>query len=369
MQTVVIIGGGPVGALAATLLRARGLKVTLVHRPYSKSYKAGETLPPVANSLLRHLGVYDLLEQEGHIKCPGNQSAFGSPDLVDFDFIYTANGLGWHLDRCVFECQLLDRAQAAGALILNEKIQTVQRKGRQWHLKLGASAGVFNSERFLTADYLVDASGVSRYLLRQQNIPIEHSDKLGARIAIFKTVDENRDHRTLTEADYDGWWYSSCAPSGVRLVMFFSDSDLKGFQGCRTPEAFLERIKQTCFIKQKLEYECPDYKETEAMFLYSEPARSTLSSRVQGEKWIAIGDAAMSFDPLSSQGLWIGFESARRATDAVAEQLFNNSDGAELDYQVWAGKTYSDYRREKKKYYAMEHRFSNEEFWQRRHQI
>ncbi len=375
MQTVVIVGAGPVGAVAAHLLMQRGFYVQLIHRANSKggenSFKAGETLPPVANGLLRHLGLYELLEQAGHIKCPGNQSAFGSADLVDFDFIFTANGLGWHLDRRSFERQLLDRAEAAGARILTSKIQTAERQGDQWHLTLAPSAAEDTSETLLKADYLVDASGISRFLLRQKNIPLEHHDKLGARIAIFKTDAEQRDHRTLTEADHDGWWYSSCAPSGVRLVMFFSDSDLPGFQACGTREAFLERLEQTYYIKQKLASECADYRDLDAMSLYSEPARSTIASQLQGEKWIAIGDAAMSFDPLSSQGLWVGFQSANLAVQSIIDQAREGIPSCmepNCGYVQWAKNVYDDYLLQRKNYYGMEQRWRNNEFWRRRNE-
>ena len=370
MQTVAIIGAGPVGAVAAQLLAQRGFNVQLNHRPNNKglgnSFKAGETLPPVANGILRHLGLYDFLEQEGHIECPGNQSAFGSAELVDFDFIFSANGLGWHLDRHAFEQHLLDRAVADGVRILCNKVQSVAQQDGQWQLTLAPSVNESTSETLIKADYLVDASGVSRFLLRQKNIPLEHNDKLCARIAIFETNTEHRDHRTLTEADHDGWWYSSCAPSGVRIVMFFSDSDLPGFKACGTREAFLERLEQTCYIKQKVASECTNYQEISSMSLYNEPARSTVSSLVQGDKWIAIGDAAMSFDPLSSQGLWVGFETARRAVNTITTHLANSHCASDLEYQGWVTNTYNDYLQEKQKYYAMEQRFKGEEFWQRR---
>ena len=366
-QSIIVIGGGPVGAVAAYLLAKRGLTVYLVKRSSKSNDKAGETFPPAANRLLQQLGLQTLLEQGGHLRCPGNQSTFGSTELMDVDFIYSPNGLGWHLDRRHFEEQLLTLARDQGVNIINNHhVRDIQRKRGHWHLALQpeqTSASANAQKHTLTGDYLIDASGVARVLLRQQRIEIQHHDQLAARIGVFQTDTPIRDHRTLVEATQDGWWYSSSTPNNKRIVMFFSDADQRAFKLKNKAPSFMAGVKTTNFIMKKLQSECSDSDWNTRLTFFTEPAHSSRAHCIQGDHWCAIGDAAMTFDPLSSQGLWTGFESARKAADMIVKK----NEGVHTDeYSRWSEALYQDYLAEKKKFYSMEKRWRNSVFWQRR---
>ena len=94
-----VIGGGPAGATAARLLAESGLRVFVVERSMGNNFRGGESLPPQANWLLGRLGLIAHLESGPHLPCYGNQSVWGSPEVVDTDFIFSPDGSGWHLDR------------------------------------------------------------------------------------------------------------------------------------------------------------------------------------------------------------------------------------------------------------------------------
>lgn len=80
------------------------------------------------------------------------------------------------------------------------------------------------------------------------------------------------------------------------------------------------------------------------------PADSGWTTPSAGEGWVAIGDAAMSFDPLASRGLHHALVGAREA-------VFGLDSGAG---------SFEKYLQEKSRYYGSERRFQGEEFWQRR---
>ncbi len=366
ISAIAIIGGGPVGAVVASLLARSGFAVTVVQRPGSGRYKAGETLPPVANSLLQRLGISDLLKQGPHLICPGNQSAFGSEQLVDLDFIFSSNGQGWHLDRLYFERQLLRLARENGVEILaNSHLRQSRFQRDHWRLQLQTGG----EDRHLEADYLVEASGMARAVLRYQNIEARQDDTLAARIGVFQTESSSQDHRTLIEAEGSGWWYSTSAPGNKRVVMFFSDTDLPEFRACNRAADFIRKLETTRFIVAKLRAECPGGNWEHRMSFHTEPAHSSRAAQLQGERWIAIGDAAMSFDPLSSQGLWTGLQSAEIAADHIvarAQRKHASSRTPSADYTSWVKDIYSNYLIERNNYYAMEGRWANQEFWQRR---
>src|SRR5438105_5465048 len=62
MRDVIVIGGGPAGSTAATLLKQRGFDVLLVERERFPRFQIGESLLPYNNDLLDRLGVTSKLE-------------------------------------------------------------------------------------------------------------------------------------------------------------------------------------------------------------------------------------------------------------------------------------------------------------------
>src|SRR5687767_970187 len=61
MRDVIVIGGGPAGSTAATLLAQQGLSVTLLERERFPRFQIGESLLPYNNDLFERLGVTDQL--------------------------------------------------------------------------------------------------------------------------------------------------------------------------------------------------------------------------------------------------------------------------------------------------------------------
>src|SRR5258708_4202368 len=57
MIDVLVIGGGPAGSTAATLLARKGFSVTLLERERFPRFQIGESLLPYNNDLLDRLGV------------------------------------------------------------------------------------------------------------------------------------------------------------------------------------------------------------------------------------------------------------------------------------------------------------------------
>ena len=69
MRDVIVIGGGPAGTTAATLLARKGLSVTLLERERFPRFQIGESLLPYNNDLFARLGVTDeLLAGDYHPK-------------------------------------------------------------------------------------------------------------------------------------------------------------------------------------------------------------------------------------------------------------------------------------------------------------
>ncbi|HEX2188120.1 MAG TPA: monooxygenase, partial [Longimicrobiaceae bacterium] len=132
---VAVVGGGPGVSAAALSLRAHApaLSVALLEATRYEATRLGETLPPPARRLLEHLGAWDAFLAQGHGESHGTAAAWGAPTPRDNDFVFSARGVGWHLDRAAFDAMLAGRAEAAGAVVLRgARLAAAARSGREW---------------------------------------------------------------------------------------------------------------------------------------------------------------------------------------------------------------------------------------------
>ena len=87
-----------------------------------------------------------------------------------------------------------------------------------------------------------------------------------------------------------------------------------------------------------------------------------------GPGWLAVGDAALACDPLSSQGLLNALYSGRMAAAAIRRALIGDS-GALDDYTRAMVGVAAAYRANLAAWYAMEARWPDRPFWARRHAL
>ena len=82
-------------------------------------------------------------------------------------------------------------------------------------------------------------------------------------------------------------------------MIFFTDGDLPETKIAKTKEGLLTLMKQTRHIKKYFD------KDIDLCIkkIYIVAANSSCLETIYGNSWLAIGDSATSFDPLSSQGI------------------------------------------------------------------
>ena len=112
--------------------------------------------------------------------------------------------------------------------------------------------------------------------------------------------------------------------------------------------------------------------EKEITFHGTVSANSTRLEQVAGKQWIALGDAAISFDPLSSQGMFNAMANAMQVKDLLTNfniindfslakmENFNNTYSNQIEH-VW-----SHYLKHKNLFYKAEARWKESTFWKRR---
>jgi len=298
---VVVLGGGPAGAAAITLARA-GRSVVVIEKSQYEQARIGETLPPAARLSLAGLAVWEPFLAAGHLPSPGVLSVWGDEELYETHFIFNPYGQGWHLDRQRFDTMLAHAARQAGARLCcgAQVTSCLPLAGDRW--QVGFTSGVTSSARQhqLRTTFLIDATGRAAVLARWQGAKRLNTDRLvglagvlAARARESDCPEDACDACTLVEACADGWWYSALLPRMRLMAVYMTDADLLP-RHCGSWQAFWHtRLQQTTHTQARLQ----------AFDLQAVPcvvaANSSRLDSVSGRGWLAVGDAAMAFDPLS----------------------------------------------------------------------
>jgi flavin-dependent dehydrogenase len=352
---VAIVGGGPGGSATAIslLAHAPSLSVILIEATNYDGCRIGETLPPPTRSLLEHLDLWDAFSALSPREVFGTTAVWGQPAPIDNDFIYMPANTGWHIDRTSFDRMLATEASNRGAaLLLGASLRDVQQVGDDCQLTLS------NGDT-LSARFMVDATGGKATLARRFGAQFVILDRFVGAARFFEGGCE--DSRLLVEAFEHGWWYTAGLPNGKRITGCITDADLAQRMKLGETEEW-QRMLATAPTVAVLMREC---KPTSPIII-----RSTASRRLEPvatERWLAVGDAASRFDPLSSQGIVKALRSGIFASYAIGDWLLKGDSVGLKRYCRYVDEEFRNYSEVRTKYYCQEQRWPASKFWRRRH--
>jgi flavin-dependent dehydrogenase len=360
---VVVLGGGPAGTATALSLRAHApsLSLALIEQSHYESLRVGETLPPTVQPLLKQLGVWNSFIDEGHVPAYGTCTAWGSEKLSENEFIYHPSGRGWHLDRKRFDAMLARAVASKGVNVYAgmKFIDSGPGEQKHWRLKVQTEN---RNELTIEAAFVVDATGRRAVFASQRGIRKVMLDQLLG-VSVFFALSPSHPSTatyTLVEACEEGWWYSAPVPEEKVAVFYVSDTDLVKRRRLNSSDAWFELLNQTHHIKGRVEHAAP---------LAAPRAHAAASQRLErmvGDAWLAVGDAATTFDPLSSQGVIKGLRTGIMAAYAIGDFLRGSSSSLEK-YESVLGREFEAYLDTRADYYGQERRWENSPFWRRRH--
>ncbi len=350
---VAVIGAGPAGLSVAIALAKAGYRIGIFDRDRGKRRRSGEVLSAKARLSMEALGIWkhfnDLcpLQPQGQVALWGERRTYEMPDL------FHTYGTSWHVDRELFDNMMRKAARHAGAVGFRVcGLKDIARVGDRWHLR-------FHGGSKAAAHFVVDATGRSRVFARKAGAVCIRDDDLIGLLCSLPTTDIGQS-RLLIESAPHGWWSAIPLQDGRTVVAFMTDPDTARLHDLMYPTGWLGCLERTSLVKHLVSYsgECPKPSVLLATSGHIVPSKET--------SWIAVGDAAASYDPLTGSGVTHSMHDGLRAAEAIAA-LFNGN-RRELKWHKKAQQLrYQRYLSERRDYYRQEQRWLASSFWQKRH--
>jgi len=351
---VAILGAGPAGAIAGVMLARAGLTTILVscNTVAEVTARRGETLSAGATKTLMRLGLTERIEQLGMPIVPGFASTWGSTRPDFRSSLLAPEAATFVVDRSRLDDALREAASLSGAKILSGRAERLERSGDRW---LVSCRECLN----LRARWVVDATGRGARFARQAGARRFVLDKLLAMTAIVDHESDNGDRTVRIEALRNGWLFTTRDALGDRVISFFTDGDIWLPGELRHAEQLLN----TALAQSRAMARLLEFKRRARIRIW--PAATLILDRAVTANVLAVGDAAQTRDPLSSQGISAAIADAESGAMALVSSIGGNA-AAMQQHEHRRRRDIARYLAERHQYYCAETRWRGSPFWRRR---
>ncbi|MDC1162137.1 FAD-dependent monooxygenase [Tenacibaculum sp.] len=359
---IVIVGGGPAGLSAAiSILQKSDLSILIIEGQSLGEERIGESCPPDTILLLKQLNLAKEFYASNHTPCPGYASVWGKEDVGYNDFIVNPLGPSWCLNRKDFDLMLVEKAIALGAKInWSTRFLDSSKLENGYELRLKNNT---NKEYKIKANFVIDASGATARFAKSLGIVKTIEDKLFASVRLSNISEGKTSKQVQLEAVHNGWWYNTVLPKNRMVTMMVSEKEQLTELQKEHHKEFNNQLATTTFIAKRLEK--ITIKDSQ---YYTWPIYSGILPIIEGNNWIAIGDAASSYDPVSAQGIYKGLSDGIKVTKKVIAFFANTNDYSHNSLTKYIKQRYSQYKKNRIYIYALENRWSENNFWKNRYQ-
>jgi flavin-dependent dehydrogenase len=323
---VVVIGGGPAGATAATVLAQRGRRVTLLERGRFPRFHIGESLIPQTYHVLKRINMLPKLQRSHFIKKYSVQFVTEQGVLSE-PFYFTQHrphesSQTWQVRRDEFDQMMLDNAREQGVDVQEgQRVVEVLLEGQR---AVGVRVqGDDGTARTIHCAVVIDASGLSSVMMDRLGLRQWDPDlKKAALWTYWKGaqrevgIDEGATI-VLQLKDKKGWFWYIPLHDDVVSVGVVADHDylFKNRGGKDYEVIYMEEVSRCPGLQPRLAnaQRCDTFRvQKEYSYKSKQPA---------GDGWVLVGDALGFLDPLYSSGVLLALTSGAMAADAVADGL------------------------------------------------
>lgn len=321
---VIVIGGGPAGSTASTLIAQKGHRVQLFEREKFPRFHIGESLIPETYWVLERLNMLPKMKASRFIKKHSVQFVNAAGKL-SAPFYFWDNkphecSQTWQVVRSEFDLMMLNNAREHG-VEAHEGVRVLDvifEGDRAVGVKIHEADG---SQYEVRAKVVVDASGQSGLL--QNKFKLRVWDPVLNKGAIWTYWegafrDTGRDEGAtivIQTPNKQGWfWNIPLHDNRVSLGVVGPFDYL--FKGRGSHEqTYLEEVEK-----------CPDVQRRIAgakriTGYFATKDYSYRATQGAGDGWVTVGDAFGFLDPLYSSGVLLALKSGEMAADAIVEGL------------------------------------------------
>jgi len=280
---IAVVGAGPAGLWASTLLARRGHSVTVIdpQAPWEKPCGGG-----VTSKALAGFGIFESdLPRTNIDRITIYFGDMRSVTVVPKEplAVVSRRELGKYL---------MDEAQKAGVFFLKNRIAQIDREPRGWRLSA--------RDTFLQSDFLIGADGATSLVRRSVSTGLKPED-LCVTLGYFIPGDFPPHMKIYFLPAFEGYLWSFPRPSHTSYGLITRSEP--GWTG-------RAKVLLSNYISADLGTEVMEQAE-----FYSAPVpclstRSWQENQISGDGWALVGDAAGLVDPITGEGIYYAFKSA-----------------------------------------------------------
>ncbi len=351
---VAIIGGGPAGVTAGSLLKRYrpSLDVVILERETFPRDHVGESQLPAISEVLEEMGAWDKIEAANFpIKIGATYKWGRTKDLWDFEFLATEDfinvprpgkfagqrrALAFQVDRSIYDKILLDHTKELGCRVFEgTKVSRVLRTDdRIDGLEL-------ENGEMVEARHFLDCSGDSGILRRAMGVEVDSPTKL-RNIAIWDywqdaqwavTIGSGGTRIQIMSLGWGWLWFIPISESRTSVGLVVPAEYYKQ-TGKTTEQIYADAIAEEPMISSLVK------NATRENGLQATRDWSFIADRLVGENWFLAGDTCGFADPILSAGMTLAHAAGRRAAYTILALERGKHDPAWLkeQYNTWQRK-------------------------------
>lgn len=315
----IVIGGGPAGSTAATVLAQHGHRVLLLEKERFPRYRVGESLLPYCYFPLERIGLIDQMKasrfvEKHSVQFVTTDGKVSAPFYFFQHFDHPA-ATTWQVVRSEFDSMLLENAREKGVAVRQgfAVADFVREEGKVVGVRAVDEAGETHEFR---APVTVDATG--RIALAMSKNRWRKWDPQLNKVAIwtyFKGAvrDPGLEAGSTTVAyiPEKGWFWYIPLPDDMVSVGIVGESGYLFRDTKDLPEIFCREIGNNQWIKEHL---APAMQQGEYFVTKEFSYRSEYCAE---DGLVLVGDAFAFLDPVFSSGVYLALRSGELAADAI----------------------------------------------------
>ena len=320
---VLVIGAGPAGTVAASIVNKAGYKVRIVEKMKFPRFVIGESLLPRCMEALDEAGFLPALREKGFQE-KGGAKFVKNGKICDYKFAdqFTKGWeWTWQVPRGDFDKTLADTVEKMGVPVQYEtSVTAIEFNGSGSLTTIEDSNGVKSQ---ISAKFIIDGSGYGRVIPKLFNL--DRPSNLPSRKAVFAhTVDLRRElsdepNRITIVVHKPGIWiWIIPFSNGITSLGFVGDPSFFRTNSGNPDQQLRKLIVGEPYISER-------FKDVEFVF---EPRTleswSSTTEKFFGDGFVLTGNVTEFLDPVFSSGVTLATVSSQIAGKLVIEKLKGN---------------------------------------------